>query len=87
MLSDLLTSYQGHFADWAKSGGIHMDARLCALLSTNLADAAQQARTLEGAPVPPAAMPLPAGVVRLDDFRPAMVAAVQSGVGDGGQAA
>jgi hypothetical protein len=84
MLSDLLDSYAGHFAEWARGGGARIDARVCALLHTGLTEAADQARRLEGTPVPPAALPLPAGVARLDDYR---AAARDIGQGDGGRAA
>jgi hypothetical protein len=70
MLSDLLNSLADHFAGWTKAGGVTLDARTCALLHSTITDAKDQAHRLEGAPVPPAAMALPAGVARLDDYRP-----------------
>lgn len=87
MLSDLIDSYAGHFGDWAGQGGVRMDARLCAILQTNLAEMADQARRLEGQPVPETARPLPPGVVRLDDFRRVGAELVHPGQGDGGRAA
>jgi hypothetical protein len=69
MLSDLLTSYAGHFGTWARAGGVQMDARLCALMHTNMLEAADQARRMEGRPIPPATRELPAGVTNLDDVR------------------
>ena len=69
MLSDLLNSYAGHFAEWARGRGVMMDARTCALMHTNLTEAADQARRLEGAPVPPHQRALPVGVVDLDQVR------------------
>lgn len=84
MLSDTLDSYAEHFANWAASGGVRLDARMCGLLRTSFNDAADQARGLEGQPVPDAQRPLPAGVVRLADFRRA---GGIGGTGDGGKAA
>ncbi|MBR0651371.1 hypothetical protein GXW78_16985 [Roseomonas terrae] len=82
MLSNQLDSYAGHFNDWAKQGGIQMDARLCSVLTSNFREMADQARRLEGQPVPDAQRPLPPGVVRLADFRPTVAVG-----GDGGRAA
>jgi hypothetical protein len=69
MLSDLLNSYAMHFAEWARAGGARMDARVCALMHTNLMEAADQARRIEGQPVPPATRALPPGVADLDLVR------------------
>lgn len=83
MLSDLLNSYAGHFAEWARGRGVMMDARTCALMHTNLIEAADQARRLEGSPVPPHQRELPAGVVDFDQVRADRLAA---GIPSGGAA-
>jgi hypothetical protein len=84
VLSDLLNSYAAHFAKWAQAGGTQMDARVCALMRTNLADAADQARRLERHGVPVSDRPLPPGVVNLDFERTARLVA---GLPSGGSAA
>jgi hypothetical protein len=81
MLSDLLTSYAGHFAEWARARGVQLDARCCALMHTNLMEAAEQARRMEGQPVPPATRELPAGVISLDLVRADRHAAGATGGG------
>ena len=88
MLSELLDTYAAHFGHWSQlPGGVHLDARLLGILSTGFADAADQARVMQGQPVPDTHRPLPPGVVRLDDFRLAPVPLARTGQGDGRPAA
>lgn len=67
MLSDRLEALASHFAAWAEQAQpMVLDQRVAALIGAQLADAAGQARALEGQPVPPPARgELPAGVIRL----------------------
>jgi len=77
MLSEKLEALAAHFAAWAvRPEPLALDQRLAALLADRLADAADAARALEGAPVPPhaAAGPLPPGVVPLAQARARRVA-------------
>lgn len=72
MLSHDLEAYASHFRGWSAGGGVHLDARVADVLAHLLAEAADQARRLEQAPVPPALRnPLPAGVINLDIERDA----------------
>ncbi|WP_027284512.1 hypothetical protein [Rubritepida flocculans] len=65
MLSDRLEAMASHFRAWAEQAQpLELNQRVSALIAAQLADAAGQARALEGRPVPPPARgELPAGVI------------------------
>jgi hypothetical protein len=72
MLSNDLDVYASHFRGWAAIGGVHLDARMADMLARLLAEAAERARLIERAPVPPALRsPLPEGIINLDIERDA----------------
>jgi hypothetical protein len=72
MLSHDLDAYASHFREWHAAGGASLDRRVCDLFRRLLTEAAEQARILEGRPVPPALRgELPAGVINLDIERDA----------------
>lgn len=69
MLSDELLSHAAHFGRWHAQGGIKMDAHLCNLYRTIFHSMADQAAQMERRPIPVGQMPLPPGVVSLDQVR------------------
>jgi hypothetical protein len=73
MLSERLDALASHFRAWAtRPRPVALDQRVAALIHTELAEAAAQARGMEGAPVPPPARgDLPEGVVSLHAARAA----------------
>lgn len=69
MLSDELQTHAAHFARWAAQGGIKMDANLCRLFSDIFITCSDQAAAMERRPIPDGQMPLPPGVISLDQVR------------------
>lgn len=64
MLSERLEALASHFRAWAlRPRPVALDQRVAALIHTELAEAAEAARHIEGTPVPPPARgDLPDGV-------------------------
>ena len=69
MLSDELLTHAAHFERWTRQGGINMDAHLCGLYVTIFRSMSDQAAMMERRPIPDGQMPLPPGVVSLDQVR------------------
>lgn len=81
MLSDELLTHAAHFERWQRQGGIRMDAHLCGLYVTIFRSMSDQAAMMERRPIPDGQLPLPPGVVSLDQARADRLAAGLSGAG------
>jgi hypothetical protein len=55
MLSDNLKALASRFEGWSLTGGVHLDAPACAILSSTLGAAADDVAQIEALPVPLAA--------------------------------